>query len=423
MTINYLELEETYALGVYAKKELVLVKGRNARIWDKDGNEYIDCVSGNGVANLGHANEKIAQAVSEQAARLITCSNMFYNDQRALLLEKLIQITPANLNKTFLCSSGTESIEGAIKFAKVTTQKTEFVCAEKAFHGRTTGSLSATFKPEYKKGFEPLLPGFGFVPFNDFDSLKELVNQNTAGIILEVIQGEGGINIGNADVTLEQNLFVNNQSEFCVVDLGTQSNIRVINNTFDSNRGAMGSSSAGAVFMNNIVTNTTGPAVNGVFATLDYNDFWNNATDYIGVAPGINDIHLDPLFVSPTAGDYSLQPLSPCIDAGGLSADCRASDLDGNPRFLNDPDTPDTGLGGPLVIDMGAYEFSSDDCNDNGTPDADEILAEPLLDDNGNGILDECEPSLADCNLNGLPDYCEILGGSSVDCNANGIPD
>ncbi|TDI86012.1 MAG: aspartate aminotransferase family protein [Caldithrix sp.] len=199
MTINYLELEETYALGVYAKKELVLVKGRNARIWDKDGNEYIDCVSGNGVANLGHANEKIAQAVSEQAARLITCSNMFYNDQRALLLEKLIQITPANLNKTFLCSSGTESIEGAIKFAKVTTHKTEFVCAEKAFHGRTTGSLSATFKPEYKKGFEPLLPGFGFVPFNDFDSLKELVNQNTAGIILEVIQGEGGINIGNAD--------------------------------------------------------------------------------------------------------------------------------------------------------------------------------------------------------------------------------
>lgn len=199
MTINYLELEETYALGVYAKKELVLVKGRNARIWDKDGNEYIDCVSGNGVANLGHANEKIAQAVSEQAARLITCSNMFYNDQRALLLEKLIQITPANLNKTFLCSSGTESIEGAIKFAKVTTHKTEFVCAEKAFHGRTTGSLSATFKPEYKNGFEPLLPGFGFVPFNDFDSLKELVNQNTAGIILEIIQGEGGINIGNAD--------------------------------------------------------------------------------------------------------------------------------------------------------------------------------------------------------------------------------
>ena len=103
------------------------------------------------------------------------------------------------MTKTFLSSMRTESIEGAIKLAKITTQKTEFVCAEKAFHGRTNGSLSATFKPEYKKGFEPLLPGFGFVPFNDFDSLKELVNQNTAGIILEVIQGEGGINIGNAD--------------------------------------------------------------------------------------------------------------------------------------------------------------------------------------------------------------------------------
>jgi len=199
MTKNYLALEKTYALGVYAKKELVLVKGKNARLWDEHGNEYIDCVSGNGVANLGHANEKIAQAVSKQAARLITCSNMFYNDQRSLLLEKLIQITPANLNKTFLCSSGTESIEGAIKFAKFTTQKVEFICAEKAFHGRTTGSLSATFKPEYKGGFEPLLPGFNFVPFNDFHSLKECVNQNTAGIILEVIQGEGGINIGSAD--------------------------------------------------------------------------------------------------------------------------------------------------------------------------------------------------------------------------------
>jgi len=199
MIQNYLELEKTYALGVYAKKELVLVKGKNAKIWDDHGNEYIDCVSGNGVANLGHANEKIARAVSEQAARLITCSNLFYNDQRALLLEKLIQITPANLNKTFLCNSGTESIEGAIKFAKFATQKTEFICAEKAFHGRTTASLSATFKPEYKAGFEPLLPGFSFVPFNDFESLKERVSRNTAGIILEVIQGEGGINVGSAD--------------------------------------------------------------------------------------------------------------------------------------------------------------------------------------------------------------------------------
>ena len=199
MIQNYLELEKTYVLGVYAKKELVLVKGRNAKIWDNHGNEYIDCVSGNGVANLGHANEKIARAVSEQAARLITCSNMFYNDQRALLLEKLIQITPANLNKTFLCNSGTESIEGAIKFAKFATQKTEFICAEKAFHGRTTASLSATFKREYKDGFEPLLPGFSFVPFNDFESLKERVNRNTAGIILEIIQGEGGVNVGSAD--------------------------------------------------------------------------------------------------------------------------------------------------------------------------------------------------------------------------------
>lgn len=196
---NYLELEKTYALGVYAKLDLVLVKGENARLWDDQGNEYIDCVSGNGVANLGHANEKIVQAVSEQARRLITCSNIYHNDQRAILLEKLIKITPANLRRAFLCNSGTESIEAAIKFAKFTTQKTEFICAEKAFHGRTTASLSATFKTNYRNGFQPLLPGFSFVPFNNFDKLAERVNKNTAGIILEVIQGEGGVNIGKTD--------------------------------------------------------------------------------------------------------------------------------------------------------------------------------------------------------------------------------
>ncbi len=196
---NYLELEQNYGLGVYAKKGLVLVKGKNAKVWDDQDNEYIDCVSGNGVANIGHANKNLVQAISEQAERLITCSNMFYNNERALLLEKVIQITPANLKKAFLCNSGTESIEGAIKFAKFTTRKTEFICAEKSFHGRTTAALSATFKPEYKGGFEPLLPGFSFVPFNDFESLKKRVNRNTAGVILEVIQGEGGVNVGSAE--------------------------------------------------------------------------------------------------------------------------------------------------------------------------------------------------------------------------------
>ncbi|MCG8605233.1 acetylornithine/succinylornithine family transaminase, partial [bacterium] len=176
----------------------VLVKGKNAKVWDQNDREYIDCVAGNGVANLGHCNEVVTRAITEQASKLLTCGGIFYNDVRALLLEKLINITPANLTRAFLCNTGTESIEAAIKFAKLATGKTEFICAMRAFHGRTMGALSATFNPKYRTDFEPLVPGFRHVPFNNFEKLHELVSENTAAVLLEVVQGEGGVNIGDA---------------------------------------------------------------------------------------------------------------------------------------------------------------------------------------------------------------------------------
>jgi acetylornithine/LysW-gamma-L-lysine aminotransferase len=195
---NYQEIEQRYELPVYPKRDLVLVRGRNAKVWDQNGKEYIDCVAGNGVANLGHCNEAVTEAITEQAGKLVTCSGIFYNDVRAQLLEKLINITPPNLTRAFLCNTGTESIEAAIKFAKLTTGKTEFICAMRAFHGRTMGALSATFNPKYRTDFEPLLPGFHHVPFNNFEKLQGLVNENTAAVLLEVVQGEGGVNIGDA---------------------------------------------------------------------------------------------------------------------------------------------------------------------------------------------------------------------------------
>jgi acetylornithine/LysW-gamma-L-lysine aminotransferase len=195
----YLELEKTYSLNVYAKRNVTLVRGENARVWDDRGNEYLDCISGNGVSNLGHANEKVVAAVARQAARMITCSNLFYNDERALLCKKLVDITPANLKRVFLCNSGAESIEAAIKFSRFVTKRTDFIATEKAFHGRTFGALSATYKPDYRDGFGPLVPGFRFVPFNDFEKLKQAVTPKTAGIILEIIQGEGGIHPGSAE--------------------------------------------------------------------------------------------------------------------------------------------------------------------------------------------------------------------------------
>ncbi len=192
-----MEIEEQFSVGVYPKRPVVIVKGKGARLWDIHGREYIDCVSGNGVANVGHANPDVARAIARQARQLMTCPGIFYNDQRAQLLQRLVQITPAGLNRAFLCNSGAESIEAAIKFARIATGKTEIIAANRAFHGRTLGALSATHNPKYRKGVEPLVPGFVHVPFNQFEKLQAAVTRDTAAILLEIVQGEGGVHVGD----------------------------------------------------------------------------------------------------------------------------------------------------------------------------------------------------------------------------------
>lgn len=196
---DYKALTQRYEVDVYPRRDIVLVKGKGARVWDDQGREYIDMAAGISVANIGHSNDKVVEALTKQAATLITCPNTFYNDTKALFLEKLFGITPKNLTRAFLTNSGTEAIEGAIKFARLNTEKTKFIAAMKGFHGRTLGALSATYKKEYREGFEPLVPGFTFVPFNNFEKLAGAVDNDTAGIILEPVQGEGGINIGQKE--------------------------------------------------------------------------------------------------------------------------------------------------------------------------------------------------------------------------------
>ncbi|MBV6478659.1 MAG: [LysW]-aminoadipate semialdehyde transaminase [Ignavibacteria bacterium] len=197
--VNFKEIQEKYELGVFPKRDLVIVKGKNSLLYDDSGREYIDCVSGNGVANIGHANEKVAAALREQSEILVTCPGIFYNDKKALLLERLVGICPDNLKKAYLCNSGAEAIESALKFTRFITKKTGIISAVKAFHGRTLGALSVTHKNDYREGFEPLLPGITFVPFNKIEALEKSVDENTGGILLEVIQGEGGINIGTRE--------------------------------------------------------------------------------------------------------------------------------------------------------------------------------------------------------------------------------
>src|SRR3990172_8342923 len=197
MTIQ--DLESLHTSGVYTKRPIAIVRGEGARLWDSDGKEYIDWVGGQGRANVGHANPAVAEAIAEQARTLIALPEMFYNDKRAALLERLTGIAPDGLTRAFLSNSGTEAVEAAIKFARLATKRTEIVAAMRGFHGRTFGALSATWEKKYREPFEPLVPGFKHVPYNDLSTLEGAVNENTAAVLLEVVQGEGGVRPGTAE--------------------------------------------------------------------------------------------------------------------------------------------------------------------------------------------------------------------------------
>ncbi len=214
----FAEYEDRFGLPLFAKRGLTLIRGSNALLWDDQGRQYIDCTGGHGVVNIGHANEQVAEAIAQQAKKLITCTGSFYNDQRALLLKKLIEITPDSLQKAFLCNSGTEAVEAALKLARLSTGKNEFICARRGFHGRTMGALSATFNPQYKRDFEPLVPGFHFVPYNDFEALKQAVTENTAAVLLEVVQGEGGVHIGQRNYFEKVQTFCREQNILLIID-------------------------------------------------------------------------------------------------------------------------------------------------------------------------------------------------------------
>jgi acetylornithine/LysW-gamma-L-lysine aminotransferase len=191
-TQEIIEIETERGAGTYSKQPLVIVRGKDASVFDSDGVEYLDCSSGHGVANLGHANPKVAEAIYKQASTLITLFESFPNDRRAELMKKLTSLIDG-LDRVFLCNSGTESVEAAFKFARISTGRKNVVAAMRAFHGRTYGSLSATYNKKYRDGFEPFVPGFSHVPYNNVEALDKAVTEDTAAVILEVIQGEGGV--------------------------------------------------------------------------------------------------------------------------------------------------------------------------------------------------------------------------------------
>jgi acetylornithine/LysW-gamma-L-lysine aminotransferase len=190
--MDIISVENQHTSGLYLKQPIVMVRGQGASLWDSEGNEYIDCAAGHGVANLGHAHPKVAAAIAEQSTQLVTLFETFYNDKRAALMEKISTLVPG-LGRVFFCNSGTEAVEAALKFARVSTGRIAFIAAMRGFHGRTMGALSATYNKKYKEAFEPLVPGFSHVPYNNITALDEAVTEQVAAVILEAVQGEGGV--------------------------------------------------------------------------------------------------------------------------------------------------------------------------------------------------------------------------------------
>lgn len=197
--MDFREVEDQFSVGVYQKRDVVIVRGDGARVWDEAGREYVDCVAGIGVANVGHCHPAVVAAVQAQAARLITCNELFYNDARAQCLERLNRITPDGIDRFFLCNSGTEAVEGAIKFARMATGRKHVVAAMRGYHGKTLGSLSATWERKYKEPFAPLVPDFSHVPYNNSAEFEKAINDQTAAVILEPVQGEGGVRPATAE--------------------------------------------------------------------------------------------------------------------------------------------------------------------------------------------------------------------------------
>ena len=190
-------LEQKYLLNTYARYPVAFARGKGVYLYDVDGKRYLDFLSGLGVNALGHAHPRIVKVIREQAAKVIHLSNLYYNEVQGLLAEKLCQ--KSGFDRAFFTNSGTEAIEGAIKLVRAAghviagPQKTTLIALENSFHGRTMGALALTAQDKYRKGFDPMLEGVRFVPRNDVAALQAAMDDNVCGIVLEPIQGEGGI--------------------------------------------------------------------------------------------------------------------------------------------------------------------------------------------------------------------------------------
>src|SRR5215470_14442265 len=199
---SILVIEEQYQVATYKKFPFVIERGEDVWVYTTDGERYLDLYGGHAVVSTGHSHPRIVRAISDQAGRLIFYSNLVYNDARARAAEKLVEIAPELLNKAFFVNSGTEANENAMKIARMLTARPKIISFEGGFHGRTPGSVSATGLPKYRENVSPLLEGHVYAVFGDIDSVKSLLDDGTAAVILEPIQSMGGVRMSEPEFYL-----------------------------------------------------------------------------------------------------------------------------------------------------------------------------------------------------------------------------
>jgi acetylornithine/N-succinyldiaminopimelate aminotransferase len=188
-----------YVIPCYSKTPLVLERGKGTRVWDAHGDEYLDFFPGWAVSGIGHCHKRVTEAIKRQAERLLHVSNNYYHEQQAMLAEEVIRHSFPG--KVFFCNSGAEANEAAFKLVRRFGEgRYEIIAMERSFHGRTLATIAATGQAKHREGFEPAMPGFVHVPFNDLAALERAVTPKTAAVILELIQGEGGIRVADSQV-------------------------------------------------------------------------------------------------------------------------------------------------------------------------------------------------------------------------------
>lgn len=190
-TEEIMALDKEYVMQTYGRQPLALKKGSGAVVWDVEGKSYIDCLAGIAVNNVGHSHPKVVEAICSQVKKLTHTSNLYYTQEQAELAKLLVEVSPHDL--VFFCNSGAEAVEGSIKLARKYTGKGEIIVMENSFHGRTMTALAATGQKKYQKGFGPLAPGFKHVPYGDVDAVKNSISPDTAAVLVEAVQGEGGV--------------------------------------------------------------------------------------------------------------------------------------------------------------------------------------------------------------------------------------